>query len=364
MMFLFLFLIVEVSAIIPSFKVPRSNFTQHGTAFQYDDALVLTEMHCAVHRSATQTGRIHHAIPIKFLDHSFQPFSFFYSKLQFSVNCQPRQCPPGDGLALVVTSDSSLFASESSGSFGLPADKLHDLSFVAFEFDTSYDEVFSDLNANHVGVNINSLMSMAAVDLNTHGMKLTSGVQITAWISYSQPDTLIQIWMSYSSTKPHHPILTVPVDLSTYFTGYIFVGLTASNRGGSSSHIVHSWYFKSSESPYIAGEAAGPEFCDVCFPGPRRYLIDFTITNVLFFFGVPALIIVSRSVWSYTLRQAKRVRVSFDDAGLSLSLVYDHKPPHTTSVDLISFSKDGRGGEKGMFQTLKQFEGYMYAKCL
>ncbi|CAI0471523.1 unnamed protein product, partial [Linum tenue] len=53
--------------------------------------------------------------------------------------------------------------------------------FVVVEFDTRVDFHFSDPNENHIGFDIDSLISIKTADPLSQGIDLKSGEQITAW---------------------------------------------------------------------------------------------------------------------------------------------------------------------------------------
>lgn len=160
---------------------------------------------------------------------------------------------------------------QSVGSIGLPKSidqNSLDSSFLAVEFDTSFDQGLGDINDNHVGIDFDSIVSVASVDLMTNGINLKSGKRITAWIEYKNPQKVIQIWVGYTQTKPGSPILVAPIDLSKRFSGHMYVGFAAANGRGSATQLIDSWHFRTSESASssIEVEAVGSENCLICFP--------------------------------------------------------------------------------------------------
>ncbi|KAM2363478.1 hypothetical protein ACFX1X_002536 [Malus domestica] len=89
-------------------------------------------------------------------------------------------------------------------------------SFFTVKFGTRFDPMVGDINGNHTGIDVNTVVSVACVDL-------TSGREITAWIEYRDAVKMIRI------------------DLSNQF---MRVGFSASNGQGSSIHLVDRWRFK------------------------------------------------------------------------------------------------------------------------
>ncbi|KAE8704385.1 putative Mitochondrial carrier protein [Hibiscus syriacus] len=144
----------------------------------------------------------------------------------------------------LITSNASS-VSLSDGHMGLPQfDLASQDSFFAVEFDTSFDLSVGDFNGNHVGVDVNSVVSIVSVDVKSKGVDLKSGKKITAWIEYRDSAKLVQIWVSYSSMKPRRLVLVAQLDLSNQFTEYMHVGFSASNGRGSAMHFVEHWRFK------------------------------------------------------------------------------------------------------------------------
>ncbi|GAU32309.1 hypothetical protein TSUD_43500 [Trifolium subterraneum] len=117
-------------------------------------------------------------------------------------------------------------------------------SYFGVEFDTSYDPSLGDINGNHVGIDVNSVVSFASVDVLSRGVDLKSGKIINAWIEYRDDMKMVRVWVGYSSTRPLTPILASLIDLSEIFKEFMHVGFSASNGKGSSIHFVHHWQFK------------------------------------------------------------------------------------------------------------------------
>ncbi|KAL7595703.1 hypothetical protein Lser_V15G30804 [Lactuca serriola] len=269
LLFLFIFFFTFTSSSPPT---PPLNFTMFGTTILNQTSITLTHHHnnCISNPPDSNIGRIFYKHPIRFLDSSFNSTDSFFTRFTFTVIPPPPPCLSGEGIAFLITSDSNSL-SRSVGSLGLPKPidlKTLDSSFLAVEFDTNFDQGLDDINDNHVGVDLDSIVSVASVDLMTNGINLKSGKQITAWIEYRNPEKIIQIWVGYTQTKPENPILVSPIDLSKRFSGYMYVGFSAANGRGSATHLIDSWYFKTSESmsPIIDIDAIGPGNCFICFP--------------------------------------------------------------------------------------------------
>ncbi|XLR42031.1 hypothetical protein HN51_020226 [Arachis hypogaea] len=116
------------------------------------------------------SGRALYSRPIRFRqskNHSPASFRTFFS---FSVtNLNPSSI--GGGLAFVLSPDDDSLG-DAGGSLGLAAAAT---KFVAVEFDTLMGAEFKDINGNHVGVDLNSMVSAKVFDLGFINVDLKSG---------------------------------------------------------------------------------------------------------------------------------------------------------------------------------------------
>lgn len=160
----------------------------------------------------------------------------------------------GHGLAFAISSSNDLKTALPSQYLGLL--NSSDLGNVtnhlfAVEFDTVQDFEFGDINDNHVGIDINSLVSnqsanatYLADDMSKRNLNLKSGHPIMVWVDYDSDNTFINVTISPSSTKPALPILSYKCDLSQISNEKMFVGFSASTGLLASSHYVLGWSFK------------------------------------------------------------------------------------------------------------------------
>ncbi|KAL0409889.1 UNVERIFIED_CONTAM: L-type lectin-domain containing receptor kinase VIII.1 [Sesamum latifolium] len=118
---------------------------------------------------------------------------------------------------------------------------------VAVEFDTLMDVEFKDINGNHVGLDLNSMISTRVCDLDGIGVDLKSGDLVNSWVDYSGPTRMIKVYVSYSNLKPKDPVISATFDLNQYIVNdFMFV-----SSQGSIKHCIEWWSFSSSfdESP-------------------------------------------------------------------------------------------------------------------
>ncbi|VVB08327.1 unnamed protein product [Arabis nemorensis] len=239
-----LFLSQDFPALSLRFSPPQHNLTLFGDAYFRDHTISLTHQKpcfpSSPVNSSSGIGRALYVYPIKFLEPSTNTTASFSCRFSFSIISSPS-CPFGDGFAFLITSNADSFVF-SNGFLGLP-DPHH--SFIAVEFDTGFDPIHGDINDNHIGIDVNSVFSVASVDAISKGIDLKSGREMKAWIEYSDALKLIRVWVGFSSVKPPTPVLSTQIDLTGKFKEYMHVGFSGSNTAtGSALHIVERWRFR------------------------------------------------------------------------------------------------------------------------
>ncbi|XP_057523054.1 L-type lectin-domain containing receptor kinase S.4-like [Amaranthus tricolor] len=177
----------------------------------------------------------------------------------------------------------------------------------AVEFDEVQDFEFKDINDNHVGININSMISNASVpaayfvDGNSIAQNITmkSGKTILCWIDYDSNTHQINVSLSISSEKPKNSILSYDVDLSPYLDEFMYVGFSGSTGLLASSHYIMGWSFK------VNGQATPLDLASLpTLPKPTRanfgLIFGSSIGSLIAFFVIVGLIVYL--VWLYKNR--------------------------------------------------------------
>ena len=123
------------------------------------------------------------------------------------------------------------------------------------EFDVFMNQEFEDIDDNHVGIDINSLTSIASHDAgywpddrktdekkSFKELKLNDGENYRVWIDYE--DSLINVTMAPVGMKrPSRPLLNVSLNLSEVFVDEMFVGFTSATGQLVQSHKILAWSF-------------------------------------------------------------------------------------------------------------------------
>ncbi|KAK9063406.1 hypothetical protein SSX86_017276 [Deinandra increscens subsp. villosa] len=206
--------------------------------------------------SSHQIGRGFYPDPIRFKNPDSQNDVVSFSTA-FAFSIHPKfQKLGGHGLAFTVSPTKDFPGAQPSQFLGLLNVTLNGNTsnhLFAVELDTVQDLEFSDIDNNHVGVDINRMKSVNAtpagffVDGNSTKLPLClhSGRMIQAWIDYDGSNRQLDITLSgfVRQNKPATPIMSIPIDLSAVFHDEMFVGFSSSTGVLTSSHYVFGWSF-------------------------------------------------------------------------------------------------------------------------
>ncbi|KAL8036177.1 hypothetical protein ABFS82_12G139800 [Erythranthe guttata] len=200
------------------------------------------------------SGKVLYSKPVQFRRPGEQSPASFSTFFSFSVtNLNPSSI--GGGLAFVISPDDE-FVGDSGGFLGIMDARRSRKGVVAVEFDTLMDVEFNDINGNHVGLDLNSVVSARVADLETVGVDLKSNNLINSWVDYFGSTRLLKVYVSYSNSKPKSPILSANLDLNKYLINdFAFVGFSGSTQGSTEIHTIEWWSFTSS---FDANPAAPP----------------------------------------------------------------------------------------------------------
>lgn len=194
--------------------------------------------------SKSSVGRVFYKTPIKLVEGKPKRPLSFTTRFVFSIS--PEK---GDGLAFVMVPLGYPLDLFDGGSFGM----LNNSKFrtLIVEFDTKMNKKFGDLNANHVGINVNSFVSVKTTNVSKINLVLNSGEKLQAWIDYEASSKRVEIRLSkLGETKPIYPLLSCPIDLSHIWKDEeVLVGLSSSNGKSLQKCDLYSWEFKIRQIP-------------------------------------------------------------------------------------------------------------------
>ncbi|KAG5529892.1 hypothetical protein RHGRI_030312 [Rhododendron griersonianum] len=161
--------------------------------------------------------------------------------------------PPGEGLTFVVAPDLNLPPNSFGGYLGLTnaaTDGNASNQIIAIELDTFQEDW--DPDSNHVGLNINSVVSNKTTSLIPElvGPNATTNYFFNIWIEYDGINKFIAVYMAQQELKtdpqpprPADPILTSYLELRGAVSQNSYFGFSASTGNNSAElNCVLRWY--------------------------------------------------------------------------------------------------------------------------
>ncbi|KAL5997660.1 hypothetical protein ACLOJK_008590 [Asimina triloba] len=179
----------------------------------------------------------------------------FSTSFIFAVS-QLKSVLPGHGLAFLFAPYPGINGTSSSQHLGLfngtnNGDPTNHV--FAVEFDVFQNPEFNDIDANHVGLDLNSLASDTshAAGYWTDGAAalvnytINDGHNYQVWIDYQ--DFVVNVTMArVGSPRPARPLISAPVNLSAVLLDEMYVGFCAATGQLVQSHRVLAWSFSNS----------------------------------------------------------------------------------------------------------------------
>ncbi|XAR50915.1 Non-specific serine/threonine protein kinase [Bertholletia excelsa] len=162
----------------------------------------------------------------------------------------------GHGIAFVVAPTRGLPGALPSQYLGLfnGSNNGNDTNHVfAIELDTIYSTEFKDINNNHVGIDINGLISAAAEPAGYfsnsngqfHNLSLFSGKAMQVWVEYDGKKGQIEVTIApLRMKKPSKPLLSLKQNLTPVLNQTMYVGFSSSTGSVDTSHYISGWSFR------------------------------------------------------------------------------------------------------------------------
>lgn len=298
-----------------------------------------------------QIGHAFHPEPIPFKSNSNSSttngtvFSFS-TTFVFSILSQYQGTLSGHGIAFVIAPTRGLPGARPSQYLGLfnetnLGNKTNHV--FAVELDTIESNEFSDINDNHVGIDINNLKSElsspAGYYVNPKGgdfvnLTLISGHPMQVWVEYDGLEKKINVTLApINLAKPRQPLLSLSRDLSSVVNDAMYVGFSSSTGSVLASHYVLGWSFKINGQAQELNLSQLPKLPRV---GPKKRSKFLTI-------GLPVicvtLILAAVSGVVYVIRRKRKFAEELEDWEL------DYGPHRFKYKDLYIATKGFREKE-------------------
>ncbi|EFJ24388.1 hypothetical protein SELMODRAFT_101977 [Selaginella moellendorffii] len=241
----------HVSFTYSSFSgLARNDFVATGDATINNDELRLTG------NRLSSYGRIMKQQEIQLCNASASAAASFSTEFVFAITKNDSTQVNADGLAFTIAPNLTATSAEGYGRwlglFDPAANGRASNRIVAVEFDTfrnfppDYPE-FQDIDGNHVGLDINGILSVNSSSLNPRGISLGIGT-VAARIDY---DAAVQGLRVFVSSDPSFrnlgdPVLEHSLNLCAYVSDVSYVGFSAgSGTANLDFHRILSWNFSS-----------------------------------------------------------------------------------------------------------------------
>ncbi|KAL5705503.1 non-specific serine/threonine protein kinase [Ranunculus cassubicifolius] len=236
----------------PSFESVPRNISLQGNASSTSGFIQLTTNR----RDAllnNSIGRAVYAEPVRLWDSGTGIVADFSTHFQFAID---MLFPPdgADGLAFFIAPNGSLIPPDSGGNcLGLYRQSSRfnssDNPVVAVEFDTFPNEW--DPRRDHVGINVNSIRSVAT--WNTSSLK--NGSTANVWVIYNSTTQNFSVYLTFAQNPIFNgnSILSYTLDLKRILPEWITVGFSGATGSSFEVHNILSWEFNSTEFPSNPG---------------------------------------------------------------------------------------------------------------
>ncbi|KAF4386876.1 hypothetical protein F8388_006831 [Cannabis sativa] len=252
----FLFLLEKTSSVSFSFPQNKSEIEveKNASISNYETLELTTNRVDAT--LIDSYGRGSYNKPVQLWDPKTKLVTDFTTNFTFSINGLGER-ETGDGLAFFIAPFESKIPDRSQGGcLGLTSQEFWNDSsiaspFVAVEFDT-YKNDWDPSPINHVGINVNSLISKTYASVETD-MKDGSR-KANARVSYNSTSQNLTVFLSYAgnaTVSGENTSLSYVVDLR-FLGEHVRVGFSAATGFRFQLHQVFSWSFNSTLDLVIA----------------------------------------------------------------------------------------------------------------
>uniref|UniRef100_A0A8R7PA10 non-specific serine/threonine protein kinase n=3 Tax=Triticum urartu TaxID=4572 RepID=A0A8R7PA10_TRIUA len=294
-----------------------ANLTLDGAAFTPDGLLMLTN-------GTTQAkGQAFHPSPLPFRveANATGAARSFSTTFVFAIYGQSANLS-SPGMAFFVSESNEALSTAMPGQFlGLlnHTDGGNRSEHIfAVEFDTLFNDDFRDINNNHVGVDVDSLVSVVSAvpgylddfGYNGYGPKfnnlsLTSGKAMQVWVDYDGRATQVNVTMApLGVARPKYPLLQTTVDLSGVVQSTACIGFSAATGALATGHFVFGWSFALDSPAPALNISALPALPPLAWPKPKsnskilEIVLAVTSATVVSAIGLGIYIFVRRLTYS------------------------------------------------------------------
>ncbi|XP_039160469.1 L-type lectin-domain containing receptor kinase IV.1 [Eucalyptus grandis] len=182
----------------------------------------------------------------------------------------------------------------------------------AVEIDTIQNTEVQDINDNHVGIDVNGLLSLNSspagyTENNIPGFRnlsLISGKALQIWVDYDGVQKQIRVTLApVNVDKPNTPLLSLSFNLSPIFKENMYVGFSSSTGAFLTTHYILGWSFK------VNGQAHRLDLSQL----PRLPDMKKKQKSILLTTGLPFICLFFLSIVVFVMAYAIRKRRKFTE---------------------------------------------------
>lgn len=215
----------------------------------------------------SNVGRVAYARPVPLWDNATGEVASFTTSFSFTINITDKN-NKGDGMAFFLGHYPSVLPPNSEGgALGLCTDYCVNTSvvgedrFVAVEFDTFNHSWDPSLTYDHMGIDVNSIKSVANISLPSFSLN----GQMSARVDYNGSTGVMNVELRFDHSPKFGaatPIfnMSAKVDLRTALPEQVAIGFSAATGASIELHQLLSWSFSliTSGSSPSTGTSTGP----------------------------------------------------------------------------------------------------------
>ncbi|KAM0825105.1 hypothetical protein ACQ4PT_069776 [Festuca glaucescens] len=229
------------------------------------------------------------------------------------------------GLAFFATTSREVLSTALPGQFlgllndtnggGNQSDRI-----FAVELDTLLNADFRDINSNHVGVDVNSLISLESANAGYYddgtgmfqNLSMISRKAMQVWVDYDGMAMVITVTIApLGMARPKKPLLQATVDLSDVLQSTAYVGFSSATGVMSTRHFVVGWSF-ALDGPAPALDISALPALPRAWPKPRSKVLVIVLSVT----SATMVVAVGITIYLFVRRRLKysELREDWEDA--------------------------------------------------
>ncbi|XP_062086895.1 L-type lectin-domain containing receptor kinase IX.1-like [Humulus lupulus] len=234
----------------PKFQTKElKDITFQGDASAFNESLRLTKVDGQGFSLPNSVGRASYSKPVQLWDKDTGEVTEFTAGFSFVIKANDTESRFGGGISFFIAPfESDIPANSGGGYLALfSAENANDSSqsnpIVAVEFD-SYENPW-DPSSNHIGINVNSIISKKNVLWNS---SIKDGRVANALVSFNPVTCILGVFLTYNGTPFNSSMnnqLQYRIDMKDVLPEKVRIGFSAATGVSFETHNILSWSFSS-----------------------------------------------------------------------------------------------------------------------